>query len=85
MSKVKRIAGDLTTVELKTITDKLVKLREQIRATGRTALSPTPEWDKLRKEIAVLNRTLNSDTSAKTKTAAVESAVDGVNDVLDAP
>ena len=62
-----RPAGDLTTLEIKTITDQLVVLRESIRETGRTVLSPTPEWDRLRKEIAALNKKLNADTAAKLK------------------
>ena len=58
-------AGDLTTVEIKKITDELVTLREKIRDTEATVLRPTPEWDKLRKEIALLNKQLNADTAAK--------------------
>ncbi len=60
-----RLKGDLTTLEIKAITDQLVALREQIMATGATVLSPTAEWDRLRKEIALLNKKLNADTTAK--------------------
>ena len=35
MSKSKRIAGDLTTAEIKTITDELVALRERLRHLPR--------------------------------------------------
>jgi|WetSurMetagenome_2_1015567.scaffolds.fasta_scaffold1744519_1 hypothetical protein len=60
-------AGELTKVEIQTITDELVALRKKILDTGATVLSPTPEWDRLRKEIALLNKTLNADTAAKLK------------------
>ena len=65
----KRQAGDLSTVEIKAITDKLVDLREKLRATGRSALTPTPEWNVLRKEVAALNKILNADAAVKTKAA----------------
>ena len=58
-------AGDLTTVEIKEITDQLVALREKLRLNGATALTPTPEWTALRKEIALLNKNLNADAAAK--------------------
>jgi hypothetical protein len=58
-------AGDLTTIEIKQITDQLVALREKFRFNGATALTPTPEWTALRKEIALLNKNLNADAAAK--------------------
>ena len=61
----KKPAGDLTTVEIKKITDELVTLRETLRLNGATALTPTAEWTALRKEIALLNKTLNADAAAK--------------------
>ena len=60
-----RAAGDLTVAEIKKITDELIKLRDQLRANGATALTPTPEWAALRKEIAALNKSLNVDAAAK--------------------
>jgi hypothetical protein len=60
-----RAAGDLTVAEIKKITDGLIKLRDQLRANGATALTPTPEWASLRKEIAALNKSLNADAAAK--------------------
>ena len=60
-----RPAGDLSIAEIKAITDKLVVLRKKILGTGATVLKPTPEWDKLRREIALLNKNLNADTAAK--------------------
>lgn len=57
--------SELTAVEIKKITDELGTLREKLRSNGATALSPTPEWVALRKEIAVLNKTLNADATAK--------------------
>jgi hypothetical protein len=60
-----RSAGDLTTVEIKKITDELVALREKLRLNGATALTPTPAWSALRKEIALLNKSLNADAAAK--------------------
>ena len=57
--------GDLSTVEIKEITDQLIALREKLRFNGATALTPTPEWTALRKEIAVLNKSLNADAAAK--------------------
>jgi hypothetical protein len=68
-------AGDLNPAEIKAITDQLVVLREKILGTGATVLSPTPEWERLRKEIALLNKSLNADTKAKLKAsnAAIES------------
>ena len=63
--KKKAPAGDLTVVEIKRITDKLVVLREKLRANGATALTPTVEWNTLRKEIALLNKSLNEDAAAK--------------------
>ena len=58
-------AGDLTTAEIKKITDELVTLREKLRVNGATALTPTAEWTALRKEIALLNKNLNADAAAK--------------------
>ena len=60
-------AGDLSGAEIKTITDQLVVLRKKIMSTGATALSPTVEWNRLRKEIALLGKTLIADTKAKLK------------------
>jgi hypothetical protein len=66
MTKAKITAtGDLTAVEIKEITDRLVTLREKLRANGATALTPTPAWDALRKEVALLNKNLNADAAAK--------------------
>lgn len=61
----KTTAGDLTTVEIKKITDQLVVLREKLRSNGATALTPTTEWIALRKEVALLNKSLNEDAAAK--------------------
>ena len=44
----------LTPEEHKRITERLVKLREKLRSNGATALSPTPEWAALRKEVTLL-------------------------------
>jgi hypothetical protein len=60
-----RHVGDLTTVEIKMITDELVALREKLRINGSTALTPTPEWSALRKEIALINKSLDADAAAK--------------------
>lgn len=57
--------ADLTTAEIEKITDELVSLRKKIQETGATVLSPTPVWNTLRKEIALLNKKLNADTKAK--------------------
>jgi hypothetical protein len=66
MTKAKiAVAGDLTTIEIKEITDRLLTLREKLRANGATALTPTPAWDALRKEVALLNKNLNADAAAK--------------------
>ncbi len=69
-------AGNLNPLEIKTITDELVALRKKILNTGATVLSPTPEWDRLRREITVLNKSLNADTAAKLKAskAAIQSS-----------
>ena len=56
---------DLTTVEINKITDQLAALRSKLRLNGATALTPTPEWTALRKEIALLNKKLNADAAAK--------------------
>jgi hypothetical protein len=56
---------DLSLLEIEKIADQLIALRKKILNTGATVLSPTPEWEKLRKEIALLNKTLNADTAAK--------------------
>jgi hypothetical protein len=68
-----RSAGDLTTVEIKQIVDELVALREKLRLNGATALTPTPEWSALRKEIALLNKSLNADAAAKLDARAAPS------------
>jgi hypothetical protein len=57
--------SELTTAEIRKITDQLVVLREKLRSNGATALSPTAEGTALRKEIAVLNKKLNADVVAK--------------------
>lgn len=64
----------LTDLEIQEINAKLDTLRRQIRETGATVLSPTPAWETLRKEIAVLNRKLTTDTNAKAKRAAAAAA-----------
>jgi hypothetical protein len=56
---------DLTTAEIKTITEHLVALRKELLSNGATALNPTAEWTALRKEIALLNKKLNADSAAK--------------------
>jgi len=58
---------DLTVEEIKKLTDQLAALRVKILETGATVLSPTTEWDRLRKEIALLNKKLNADTVSKKK------------------
>ncbi len=57
--------AELTDAEIATITKELVSLRKKIQETGATVLSPTPVWNTLRKEIALLNKKLNADTTAK--------------------
>lgn len=57
--------AELTEAEIATITKELVSLRKKIQETGATVLSPTPVWNTLRKEIALLNKKLNADTTAK--------------------
>src|ERR1700722_2576503 len=57
--------ADLTPDQMKKIVDELAGLRTQLRDNGATALSPTPEWKALRKEIALLNKKLNADTASK--------------------
>jgi hypothetical protein len=47
--------SELTTEEHERISQRLAKLREQLRANGATALTPTPEWVALRKEVSLLN------------------------------
>jgi hypothetical protein len=64
---------DLTAAEIKTITDQLIVLREKLRDNGATALSPTPEWLVLRKEVAALNKKLNADTAGKREAAEAAS------------
>jgi hypothetical protein len=59
-----KASGDLTTDEIKKITDELVVLREKLRLNGATALTPTAEWTALRKEIALLNKNLNEEIEA---------------------
>jgi hypothetical protein len=63
--KTGKVKPDLSLLEIEEIADQLIALRKKILNTGATVLRPTPEWDKLRKEIALLNKTLNADTAAK--------------------
>ena len=42
----------------KLIADRLEIVREKLRATGGTVLSPTAEWTALRKEMVELSRKL---------------------------
>jgi len=65
--------SDLTTEEIKTITDQLVSLRKKLLSNGATALNPTAEWSALRKEISFLDKKLNAD--AKTKRDASEAGL----------
>jgi hypothetical protein len=58
---------DLTAEQIQKITGELVVLRKAIQHTGATVLSPTPLWDKLRKEISALNKKLNEDSKSKDK------------------
>ena len=44
----KRKKGDLTVAEIESITEQLVTLREKLRVTGRTALTPSPEAEATR-------------------------------------
>ena len=44
--------------EHKQISDRLALVRTQLRETGATAITPTPEWAALRKEMMVLVRKL---------------------------
>ena len=71
-------AGDLTTLEIQKITDELVVLREKLRSNGATALTPTADWTALRKEIALLNKTLNADATAKRDAAEVAAQPTGL-------
>lgn len=57
--------SNLTTAEIKAITDQLIVLREKLHGNGATALTPTAEWSALRKEVAALNKKLNVDAAAK--------------------
>lgn len=45
-------------VERQQISERLAVVREQIRATGATVLSPTSEWTALHKEMLLLARKL---------------------------
>jgi hypothetical protein len=65
--------SDLTTEEIKNITDQLVALRKKLLSNGATALNPTAEWSALRKEISFLDKKLNAD--AKTKRDASEAGL----------
>jgi hypothetical protein len=64
--------SDLTTTEIKKITDQLVALRKKLLSNGVTALNPTAEWSALRKEIALLNKKLNADMAAKRHASEVK-------------
>jgi hypothetical protein len=68
--------GDLTTAEIKKITDQLITLREKLRLNGATALTPTPVWTALRKEVALLNKSLNADAAAKLDASDIDNAHD---------
>ena len=46
--------------------DRLLKAREEIRKTGATVLSPTPQWSALQKEIRVLVRQLSQKPQSST-------------------
>jgi hypothetical protein len=59
--------ADLTADQIKKIVDELADLRTKLRDNGATALSPTPEWNALRKEVALLNKKLNADVASKEK------------------
>jgi hypothetical protein len=64
--------SDLTTDEIRKITEQLVVLREKLRMNGATALTPTAAWTALRKEIAALNKKLNADVASKRSAAEAE-------------
>jgi hypothetical protein len=57
--------SDFTDAEIDVMTNQLVKLRAKLRGNGATALTPTPEWSALQKEVASLNRKLKADSAAK--------------------
>ncbi len=69
--------SDLTTAQIEKITNELVELREKLRSNGATALTPTPEWTALRKEVAALNKKLNVDAAAKqdARDAALQASI----------
>jgi hypothetical protein len=52
------MSNNLTEEEHKLMSERLAIVREQIRATGATVLSPTPAWTELHKELRVLARKL---------------------------
>jgi len=68
---------DLTADEIRKITEQLVQLRKKIRSNGATALNPNPEWNTLRKEIALLDKKLNADTASKDKARRAAPKGDG--------
>jgi hypothetical protein len=57
--------SEFTAAEIDVMNNQLVKLRAKLRGNGATALTPTPEWTVLQKEVASLNRKLKADTAAK--------------------
>jgi hypothetical protein len=64
--------SDLTTEEIKNITDQLVALRKKLLSNGATALNPTAEWSALRKEISLLDKKLNADAKTKRDASAAD-------------
>jgi TRAP-type C4-dicarboxylate transport system substrate-binding protein len=47
-----------TEKERRAIVEQLEAAREKLRATGATVLSPTAEWNELRKEVQALAKKL---------------------------
>ena len=72
--------ADLTADQIKKIVDELADLRTKLRDNGATALSPTPEWSALRKEVALLNKKLNADTASKEKARQAAKLDDDADD-----
>jgi hypothetical protein len=62
---------ELTPQEIDAINERIVTLRAQLRDTGATALTPTPEWEALRKEVSQLNRKLKPRVPKKLAEVAV--------------